>query len=238
MAPKAAGVLGGEVYWLSFSQIFRLTAEGAVPVPCPVWDVLFAQLDTANVSKIRCATNSNFNEVAWYFPVIGGNGENSMYIKYRTDTGTWDYGTLARTAWLDQSVAGAPIGADVTNYLYQHETGSTADGSPLLASLTTGYAAISDGNDMTYVDEVWPDMRWGGYGSAPNAVVDITFSVKNLPSDTPVVYGPFKLTSSTTFISPRFRGRLVSVTIASDPLNVGFWRLGNIRYRGAPDGEY
>lgn len=238
LAPKAAGVLGGVVYWLSYSQVFTLTSEGAIPIICPVWDVTFQQIDRTALAKVRCAVNSTFNEISWFFPVIGGNGENSMYVKYRPDVGVWDYGVLDRTAWLDQSLFGPPIGANLATYLYQHETSPLADGAVLMTSLSTGYAAISDGNYMTYVDEVWPDMRWGTFGGTATAVVDISFSVKNLPNDTPVVYGPYQITSSTSYITPRFRGRLVSVTIASDAGNSAFWRLGNIRYRGAPDGEY
>jgi hypothetical protein len=89
-----------------------------------------------------------------------------------------------------------------------------------------------------FVDQIWPDMKWGYYGSpTQNAEVKITFYVTDYPGQTPLTYGPFTMTQSTTFITPRFRGRLVSIRIESNDFG-SFWRLGNIRYRVTQDGKY
>ena len=238
IAPKAAGVLGSAVYWMSQSQFFMLSGEGVTTVPCPVWDVVFQDLDTTNLAKIRCAPNSRFGEIAWYYPTISGGGEITNYIKFHPSLGVWDFGALARTAWLNQSVFGPPIGADPNGYLYQHETSTLADTSPLAASFTTGYFALSDGDMKMFVDEVWPDMKWGYYGGSQSANVQITFNVVDFPGQTPTSYGPYSLVVGTTYFTPRMRGRLMSITIASGAANTAFWRLGAIRYRVMPDGKY
>jgi len=57
------------------------------------------------------------------------------------------------------------------------------------------------------------------------------------PNSTPSVYGPYTMTSAVQFITPRFRGRLVSIRIESNDIG-SWWRLGNIRYRVQQDGKF
>ena len=235
---KAAASINGTIYWMGPSQFYNLTAAGVAPVPCPIWDVIFQDLDTTNLDKIRVAVNSRFGEISWYYPTTGGNGEVTNYAKLNVFLNVWDFGALGRSAWIDQSVLGPPIGADPSNsFLYQHETSTDAAGQPLLASFTTGYWATSEADVKSFIDQVWPDMKWGYYGGTQNATVNLTFNVTDYPGDTPITYGPYALTQGTNFISPRFRGRLVSITLASSDVGT-FWRLGNIRYRVQPDGKY
>jgi len=235
---KAAASINGTIYWMGPSQFYNLTGAGVAPVPCPIWDVIFQDLDTSNLDKIRVAVNSRFGEISWYYPTVGGSGEVTNYVKLNVNLNVWDFGALGRSAWIDQSVLGPPIGADPSNsYLYQHETSTDAAGQPLLASFTTGYWATSEADVKSFIDQVWPDMKWGYYGGTQNATVNLTFNVTDYPGETPISYGPFALTQGTNFISPRFRGRLVSIKL--DSTDVGtFWRLGNIRYRVQPDGKY
>ena len=69
------------------------------------------RLDTDNLEKVCCAVNSEFNEVTWYYPsASGGTGEIDKYVKYNIEEKSWDYGTMPRSAWTDQSVLGQPIG--------------------------------------------------------------------------------------------------------------------------------
>ncbi len=235
---KAAATINGETYWMGFSQFYKLSANGVQPIVCPVWDVIFQDIDFTNSYKIRAAVNSRFGEISWFYPTVSSGGEVTSYVKYNVFLQVWDFGTLSRSAWIDQSVLGPPIGADpATLYLQQHETSTDADGQALLASFQTGWFSIADGEYMSMVDQVWPDMVWGYYGSTPNATVNLTFYVANYPGDTPSVYGPYAVTQTTQFISPRFRGRLVAINVSSDDVG-SWWRLGGIRYRVQPAGKY
>jgi hypothetical protein len=237
IAQKACGTLFGVTYWMSQSQFFKLGAGGVEPMPCPIWDVIFQNLNKAQTDKIRFAPNSQFNEVAWYYP-SKNSAENDSYVKYNTLLNAWDFGSLPRSAWINQSVLGPPIGADPKALvLYQHETSPDAAGQPLVSWFKTGFFALSDADLKTFIDEVWPDMKWGYYGSQPSATVKLSFGVKDFPSQQPYIIGPFNLTQSTDFISPRVRGRLVQITLLSNDLGT-FWRTGGLRYRGAPDGRY
>lgn len=234
IAQHAAGILGGIVYWCSKNNFFMIGANGAQPLQCPVWDFIFQNLDPVNYTKMYCAPNSAFNEIAWFFPSINtGSGENDSYVKYNALEGEWDYGTITRTAWIDVSVLGNPIGVDTHGAVWQHEEGQmiTGAGSP---SFRTGWFALSDGNELTFVDWVLPDFIWGTYGNS-GTQVSMTFYTIDYPGDAPRTYGPYTVTQATEFIAPRFRGRLVSVLVTSDSNT--FWRLGRIRFRYASSGR-
>lgn len=237
---KAAGFYGGAAYWMGQNQFFVYDENGVNPLYCPIWDVVFQNLDVANANKVRFFANSYFNEIGWFFPVVGGNGENSMYVKMNISIGPqngWDYGVMGRTAWVNQSILGAPIGAGTNFLIYQHEVSPDADGTPMNASFTTGYFAMNEGHVKSFVDQVWPDMKWGTYSGMPTANVQITFYVTDYPGDTPQVFGPFSVTQTTEFITPRFRGRLMAINISSNDAG-SFWRLGNIRYRAQEAGKF
>lgn len=235
---KAMGSFNGVVYWMGQSQFFQLAGGGVTPIPCSVWDVIFQQIDMDYADRIRCAVNSRFGEIAWYYPTNDSNGEVAAYVKYNVYTQTWDYGELARSAWINESVLGPPIGADpVSGYIYQHETSPNADGQAMTSYFQTGYFAISDGDLMSFIDQVWPDAKWGYFEGVQNATLNITFNVADYPGQTPRQYGPFSVTQATQFITPRLRGRLVSLYIGSSDVG-SFWRLGNMRYRWQPDGKF
>ena len=238
IARKAAASMNNVVYWMGQSQFYRMSPGGGVePIPCPVWDVIFQDLDVDNKDKIRIAPNSRFGEISWFYPTLSNGGEVSHYVKYNTILNQWDFGALPRTAWINESVWGPPIGAGTDYFIYQHEKTENAAGAPINASFTTGYFTIAEGELKTFVDQVWPDMKWGFYDQAQNATVNMTFYVTDYPGDTPRVYGPYPLTKATQYITPRFRGRLVSIKMESNDLN-SFWRIGAMRYRFQQDGKF
>jgi hypothetical protein len=236
IGPHACAILGGNVYWVSPNNFFTIGAAGATPIPCTVWDFIFQNLNTANQTKIKLAANSAFNELMCFFPSASGAGENDSYVKVHIEGSEfeWDYGTLARTAWIDLSVLGNPIGTDTLGFVYQHETGNSF-GSVMAPYFRSGWWAISEGNDLAFVDFVLPDFIWGTLAGAKDAVVSVTFYVVDYPGDTPKVYGPYTVTQATEYINVRFRGRLMSVLVQS--ASQEFWRLGRLRFRFAMSGR-
>jgi hypothetical protein len=235
---KAAASANGVVYWMGVSQFFSLTSEGVQPLACPVWDVAFQDTDPTQVSKIRVAVNARFNEISWFIPTLNSGGEVGTFLKFNYSLGWWDYGQLARSAWIDQSVLGAPIGADPNRLLiYQHETSLDADDQPLISSFQTGYFTMSEGDFKTFIDEVWPDARYGEYGSPQSATLQITLLLADFPEEAPVIIGPFTVNQASTWFNLRARARLFAMQILSNDYG-SFWRLGRFRYRAQPAGRY
>lgn len=239
VSKHAFNAVRGNVYWMGPSNFYAYDTNGVHVVPCPVWDFVFQNLNTAFQQNVRALPNTPFNEVGWAFPSLAStNGENDSYVKMNIlDPGApWDYGSYARSAWIDQTILGPPIGATPSGIIYQHETSNDADGQPLAASFTTGYFYISEGEEFAFVDQVIPDMKWGTYAGSQNAQVMMTFNVLNYPGDAVTSYGPYTVTQATEYITVRFRARQMSITVASDDLG-SFWRLGKVRYRFAPSGR-
>lgn len=237
----AVGQLGNGVYWMGRSNFFALSGNGATPMPCTVWDAIFQDLDIENAWKSRAAPNTPFNEMWWFYPsASGGTGENDSYVKVNIIDGSWDNGpvnSLQRSAWIDQSVLGMPIGASPQGLVYQHETTENADGQPLEWSFKTGYWMIGEGEDVSFVDFVVPDFRYGTYNGSQNASVQITFYSVMYPGDTERTYGPYTVTSGSTQFPVRIRGRQMAIQVSGSDLN-SFVRLGRLRYRWAPDGRF
>jgi hypothetical protein len=243
LAQKGAGAVNGVVYWISHRQFFMLSGAGVQPVPCPVWDIVFQSIDRRYYDNVRVAPNSMFNEISWFFTSVNSpNHENDSYVKFNYVLNAWDYGTIARSAWVNQSVLGSPMGAGVSPEdgqirLFQHERTPDADGQPMHSWFATGYFAMAEGDSKIFVDEIWPDMKWGAYGVTKNATVDLTFTAKDFPAQDPLMTNSFSFTVGSTYVTPRLRGRLMQVTLGSNDRG-SFWRLGGMRYRAAPDGKY
>lgn len=240
VSAHAAQQLRGSVFWMGTSNFYSYTSGGVSVLPCPVWDAVFQNINTDYLRNIRAMPNTPFNEVGWLYPSAASvNGECDSYVKMNiTEQGApWDYGPLPRSAWLDQSVFGFPIGASPSGTLYSHEVGFDADGQPLVSSFTTGFFYLEEGEEFVVVDQVLPDFKWETFsGDSTSAQIQLTFNVTDYPWNTPVSYGPYLVTKDTRYLSVRFRGRLMSITVMSADLG-SFWRLGSIKYRWAPAGR-
>jgi len=249
------GQLNGAVYWMSQKQFFMSMGSGPQSIPCPIWDVIFQNINTSYLYKVCCGVNSQFNEVTWYYPSASST-ENDSYVKYNTVLQQWDYGTLGRTAWIDQSVLGPPIGAGSDNWLYQHEVGNDAvyngQTTGMQSSFQTGYFELNEADNLVFVDQVWPDMKWGTYSGNQNATVYLTIYYTNYATDTAtspstsyysgspsgaVSSVTFPMTQSTEYVSCRIRARYMSFSLSSTDTNT-FWRLGAIKYRYQLDGRF
>jgi hypothetical protein len=241
------GQINSVVYWMSQKQFFMTAGSGVQVIPCSVWDAVFQNLKSGvdgngkpYTDRICCAANSQFNEIMWFYPSANGNGENDSYVKFNTVMNVWDYGTLGRTAWIDQSVLGPPIGAGSDNWLYQHEIGNDAyvgnQATAMLSSASSGYYVIAEGDNLLFIDQVWPDMKWGGYDGTQNATVNLTFNFVAYPGDTPTTI-TYPMTQQTQYLTPRVRARLVQMQLSSNDVGT-FWRLGGIRFRVQPDGRF
>ena len=233
----AVAQLGSTVMWMSRSNFFTLSGAGVRVLPCPVYDAVFQDLDIANLSKIRIGANPAFNEFIVFYPSLsGGTGENDKYVKFNPVENAWDYGVMPRTAWLQESILGSPIATGTDNILYQHENGYNANASPLTPSATSGWFALSEGEDFSFVDQFYPDMRWSTWNGSQDASVNFTFQSTNYVGDTPTTYGPYTVTQATEYVPLRIRGRFLNVGISSNDSST-FWRMGRPRFRIAPAGR-
>jgi hypothetical protein len=232
----AAVVLNSIVYWMSNDKFCMLNGEAVQTIPCSVWDVVFQNLDLTNAHKIYAGSNSLFGEVLFFYPSLQGGGEVDSYVKFNPDLGVWDYGSLARSAWIDQSPVGQPVGGDPSGFIYQHEVSPDADGQPLNAWLETGFFEIAEGENLNFVDWLFPDFRYGYLGGSMGAIVQITISFTDYPNGAIKARGPYSVSSATTYVNTRLRARLAKLRFESNDLG-SFWRLGAVKIRSVADGK-
>lgn len=230
---EAAAILAGNVYWMSTKGFFVLAGGNVSAIPCPVWDEIFADLDTANANLVVAGANTPFNEVFFFYPsASGGTSEIDKYVKVNVIEGLWDFGSLIRTAWIDQSLFGTPMGVDGTGLVQQHEIGYTDNGTPMTnVYAESGYADLTDGQEMAFVDQLIPDAKT--YDS--DARWTMTVYSTSYPGTSPVAHGPYNVTPTTKFITMRARARQIAIRVDFD--GESFVRVGANRYRIAPAGR-
>ncbi len=230
-------LLAGNVYWIGRNNLFSLSGATVSIMPCPVWDAIFQDLDTANASSCWCGSNTPYSEVLFAYPSLqDGLGYPSRYVKFNTVENSWDIGQLQRNCWVDQSVFGPPLACDNNGTIYAHEIGNDADLVPMNSGFSTGYFYVDEGRQFTFIDRIIPDFKWGNYGGTQNATIQIVINAVNYPGDTPRTYGPFTVTNANEFITCRIRARQLQVTVQSSDSG-SFWRLGNLRVRYSVDGR-
>ena len=239
---------GGNIFWMGASNFYVMGGNGVpAAIPCTVWDTVFQDLNRTYEHKCWAWSNSPFNEIWFFWPRAStGATECDAFVKLNTlePNAPWDYGPsgvgatpIPRSCGIDRSVLGMPIAATPAGVLYEHETSANADGQPLVASFTTGQWAISEGQDIAFVDWILPDMKWGNFNGAQTATLQVTFYSYYYAGETPQTHGPYTFTQTTKYLNPRIRGRFISMKVESADLD-SFWRLGALKYRAAPDGRY
>ena len=230
--PHAVGILAGIVYWKNRNQFWVLSPNGPEVLPCPVWDDVFLNQDLANLSNVVCEANSFFGEISWSVPQ-----KDRSFVQARLKIGLneppqWTVGPYHHhVAWIDQNVFGAPIGGHEDGLIDQHETGSDGFGAALPTSLTTGRIKIAEGDQVTQIRGLFPDIKWLSPGT-----LTMTASFYDDPNKAPRTTIPYTITPETDFIGLRGRGRDVSFTLQGNDTGSN-WRLGLFRYYGQADGK-
>lgn len=230
------------VYWMGVGNFFSYAGSGVQPMPCSVWDEVFQRIDPAFQHQTVAASNSDFTEIWFYYPTFDSGGLSNRYAKYNVIEQTWDYGISDRCAWIDRSVLGFPLGAASSGLVYAHEAGFDDDTNPLVPMFETGDFYLDKGEDFVFIDQVYPDFKWGVAGGDETAQILITLLCRDAPGETQREYGPFLCTKAVPFFNPanpdgtRPRARQVAIRVTSTDIG-SFWRLGLVRFRVAPDGR-
>lgn len=167
--------------------------------------------------------------------------ECSRYVKYNVSEGLWDISepgegleALPRTAWIDNSIFGTPLGADFNYRIQQHEMGYDDDGGPMQnVYAETGYGRMNSGTDIMSVDQCQPDMKWFG----ENGAVNFILKTVQYPGGPVTEYGPYSVTPTTQYFSTRTRAKQIAQRIEWAPLTGFSARVGATTFRVKPAGR-
>jgi hypothetical protein len=221
--------------------------DGAVKkIPCSVQDYVFDDINENAKQDVFCASNSNYNEVMWFYASANSDQIDRMVI-YNYAENLWYIGTLARTSWSDYGVYPVPyatqfLSTDTTatistitglkagrTFVFLHETGTEDDGSAMANHIESGDIDIADGDNFMSISRFIPDFK------NLTGTADVTIKTRPYPSGTQTSHGSFDVTTSTTKVNTRIRGRQVAVRISSDATG-DKWRYGTMRLDIRPDG--
>ena len=228
----AACSFNGKAYWYSKNRRFYVY-DGAAPreLQCPLKDFIANQLAEVQDDKIACGPNGLFGEVWWWFPIASTN-ECGLYVG--TDgEGSWFFGLMARTAWIDAGIDSYPVaaGIDATDTtatrLYIHEIGDSADGAALPAYLQTGWFSVDGG-------ESWCDF-FGLIADFHNmtSTVNVYGYAREYPQSTDSVFGPWMVGSATGRVDARMSGRFFALRFERPGTGTGRFGINLIDTKAA-----
>jgi hypothetical protein len=218
---NCVAVLDNMAVWMG-QKGFHIYDGYVKPLPCEVYDYVFNNINTNQLSKVYAVNNSQYNEVWWFYPSANSN-ENDSYVAWDYVENHWTIGTLARTAGTDRSVFRNPVMVGTDGFIYDHEVGlNYSDALPYAES---GPFQIGNGDQILYINEMIPDERNQGSVSA-------TFKTRYYPTSEETTYGPYSLTQPT---SVRFNGRQIKMRVTTT--TPSDWRVGVQRLNAIPGGR-
>ena len=242
---NAAVDVSGISYWMGNDSFFRF--DGAVKkIPCSVQDYVFDDINVNATGDVFCATNTDFNEVMWFYP-SADSLQIDRHVTFNYAENLWYTGSLSRSTWADRSVYSNPYATEFDSddttatistiygnkagrtFVYAHEEGVNAAGSAMTAYIESGDIDIADGDNFMSISRFIPDFK--------NQVgnVDVTVKSRSYPTTTQTTHGPFAIATTTTKQDTRIRGRQLALRVSSDAVD-DKWRYGTLRFDGKPDG--
>ena len=225
-----------DVYWMGRSNFF--VYNGAVQeLPSSVQDYVFDRIQLDYLDKIYGAHNKRYNEVTWFYvSTANPNGTQSpepdSYVSFNYADGAWTIGSLDRNVWHDAlGFRKVPFAFDSDGKLYNHETGTSDNGSAMSAYIETSEVEIdASGNKLFMVDKIIPDATM-----TSNTNLYLQLKTRKYPNATETIKGAFTVTSSTDKISTRAKGRQMAVKFYSTG-TTDDWSLGDFRVNTREDG--
>jgi hypothetical protein len=227
-------------YWMGQDKFFAYSGR-VETLPCTLRNHVFNNLNYNQVDQIICGTNEGYHEIWWFYPSANSNTVDS-YVVFNYMENIWFYGTMARTAWLDNPLRTYPQAAGYNGILYDHERGVDDNGLPMESYIQSSDFDLADGDQFMLSRRIIPDVNFSG--STANTP-EVTFAIRprNFPGSTyqqdafdgqPVVESSVNVYTDQVFI--RARARQMALKVSSEDLGVT-WQLGSPRLDARPDGR-
>ncbi|MCP5014632.1 MAG: hypothetical protein GY938_05035 [Ketobacter sp.] len=236
IGPKAFVVVGGVSFWMSKSQFHYYSGSvQEIPNADDVREFVIDNLSAIQGVKTFAGYIQEFKEIWWWY-VVEGDTEPSLYVAYNMTDHSWTKGSMARAAFTNQeSLAKEPLLSgtnNTTDYIYTHEIGLNDDsGAAINSYITMAPFNIQEGSVNVDVFGYEPDFK--------RQVGDITLTLNTYSHsreaallDTEVK----TITPAVTDVDPRVSGRYLGLTIQSNAIG-GDFRLGEPRMEIQEAGE-
>jgi len=248
--PNAAALASGITYWMGVDKFYKY--DGRVQtLRCDLRQFIYSDINPLQYDQVFASTNEGFNEVWWFYCSENSNTID-RYVIYNYAEDLWQYGTMARTAWLDTGLRNYPIAAtynyNIVNQEYGVDDNETGTTLPIEAYITSAQYDIGDGHNFAFVYRMIPDLTFrGSTGGTTPAVTMYLQGLNNSGSgitqtgNAGVTYNGtapsvINVDEYTGQIYIRIRGRQMQMKILSNTIGTQ-WQLGAPRIDIRPDGR-
>jgi hypothetical protein len=252
VSDRAWATAAGVTYWMG-NEKFYIYNGRVDSLVCDLRQYIFSDFNFDQQEQVFASTNEQFGEV-WWFYCSANSTTIDKYVIYNYIEKVWYYGSLARTAWIDTSIASnVPMAADYNRRLIYHETGvddnATNVPQAIQASITSSQFDIDDGHNFGFIWRVIPDVNFTGSATTnPTMYLELlplqnSGSGYNSPASVAgtnvgavVRSATLPIEAFTQQVNTRVRGRQMSIRVYSNALGVQ-WQLGSPRIDIRPDGR-
>lgn len=244
-SPRAMATASNITYWMGKDKFYAYSGR-VETLPCTLRGHVFRNINFTQADQIVCGTNEEWNEIWWFYPTADSDWNNA-YVVYNHLERLWYYGSLERSAWLDTPLRNYPLATNSNSetytdgYLYNHEVGVDADGSPMTAYIQSNDFDLDDGESFMLTRRIIPDIS---FASSEAAEPEVTLEVRHrnfpgsgletLNDSASVIQTTVDQYTQQVFI--RARARQMAMKILSTELGVK-WQLGSMRLDARADGK-
>jgi len=248
--PNAAALASGITYWMGVDKFYKY--DGRVQtLRCDLRQFIYSDINPLQYDQIFASTNEGFNEVWWFYCSENSNTIDK-YVIYNYAEDVWQYGTMARTAWLDTGLRNYPLAAtysyNIVNQEYGVDDNETSTTLPIEAYITSAQYDIGDGHNFAFVYRMIPDLTFRGStgGTTPavtmylqglnnsgSGITQTGNAAVNYSGSAPMVINVDEYTGQ---IYIRIRGRQMQMKISSNTIGTQ-WQLGAPRIDIRADGR-
>ena len=147
ISPNAMITVNNVTYWMGKDRFYMY--NGTVQtLQCTLKQYIYDDLNQDQGYQVFSGLNEGFNEVWWFYCSITGNGGNTgnpnvqtdKYVIYNYFDNVWSYGTMPRSAWIQNGSLQYPIAA--TYYTNAIFTGSISGTTLTVTAMTVGTLAV------------------------------------------------------------------------------------------------
>ena len=235
ISPNAVVSVGDRVYWMDTENFFMYGGQMQT-IPCTVLRYVFDDINLEQRSQFFAGSNRMFNEVFWFY-CSSDSASIDRYAKFNYADNTWDIGSLSRTAWVDLGLHENPRAAgeyESANFVYTHETGTTADGEAMAPFIESSVFSIGDGEQFSFISRIIPDLDLTS--SDADTSVNYIIKTRDYPGESLSTSSTSAVTSTTQQSFVRSRARSAALRIESSASDIA-WTLGDVRLDVRPDGR-
>jgi len=231
IAPLAAQVLpNGTAIWMGARGFYLWDGSQVRRLACELQDYIFQDINLTQAGKFASGQISTFGEVLFFY-ASADSETNNRCISYNVLENHWNIvdpdGTMPRGCWANADAFPLPFAVGENGLVYQHESGWSADGEPLIEArfAQSGPLELGNGDQVMEAVQMIPDDRTFG-------ATQMHFIQRFTPHGAVTYRGPYEVTRPYTDI--RVTARQVGIRLES--LADEDFRIGRFRLEAAPGG--